>query len=1046
MKVLSVYSDFSISPESEETSSSVSDASHPYILFESGVYNLHTKLITPLNCVEMIASNDSICLAVTSLGKVIGWGEDSEGLLGQGSQIFKSPIELTTISSIAKLSLSHNHVAAISQSGQLFTWGSKLEGKLGDVQFEKNCPKVVPSAKIYEAISVVCGKNYTGILTSGGYLMVYGQVSSNHLPLASPRKSVVVKDFSPYSNPSLDVSPILQVIGTAYFIVAQLDSQELVVFDGCFNLVKFPVPESGLDAIQANDSKIIGITLTEVLVWTKSSTNLNKFECPVKAWKTSKYKVYEDFKIWSWGENFLVVSETTNLFVQDNDIEDYLVVTTKSMRTSLLMDSPLNLSVQSLISPQSRKESLLKLFPGSEGEKTIAKIMKCREEFSNRNLLKDVFRKIVHPIVKDSFFIVKEFAKQKKIFHIMKNTARFFCVFENLMYKKFLNKFFVWVRKTRVSRVKLNIQNKLGNLRVRSNCGYGRKMNMFCLRVKGVVDNAVKRVCEGVFSDLWNLMNTEKTLEFIVRRLKNVWLFQFFERWRKVYMSKLIFLKSLEEKSFFCVNSWIRTVFFLLIQEYQRKEIFVQQLGRAAEGFQTFLDNRKERLGFVKFKSVLVISKANKLKKQVLLKRLCYTLFLVCSSRLHNSIQSVFLSIKSYKKPNPVIKVGQKIKFTKNRVKKSQNSPKPNLSLIIHLLHKSLKICIDKLLIASQDLLKSRFYSFLFKTNSFIVKKEFVHKLTAMTCIKIQVGLLQSFNELANSDSNLMDDISNSKACISNSMHITLFDSSPKYRDQNLQSAGNSPRSIENTDHPTYFRTGELLSYQKYLINKKRLEMIKEDNSFCENGKICIQKGGKKKKKSKNLRPPWKPSSVSANFYYQPKKQSSTEKAIQYYETRVQKSIKSSSSINMSKLDDSTMRLFFKYKHSSKGSEEYENKLSVSPFLYSIDGDANSHSVEHLVDIGLSSLILNRFLRLSGMKIRKFAFDALKSCEKVKEIRPALKKPVVSPKANASNNKKEVPQISWQLRVIGIGLEKLRMFFIVKNKMIWVHFLKKVKI
>lgn len=148
----------------------------------------------------------------------------------------------------------------------------------------------------------------------------------------------------------------------------------------------------------------------------------------------------------------------------------------------------------------------------------------------------------------------------------------------------------------------------------------------------------------------------------------------------------------------------------------------------------------------------------------------------------------------------------------------------------------------------------------------------------------------------------------------------------------------------------------------------------------------------------------------------------------------------------MSKLDDSTMRLFFKYKHSSKGSEEYENKLSVSPFLYSIDGDTNSHSVEHLVDIGLSSLILNRFVRLRRMKIEKITFEALKTCEKAKGNKTVLQKPVIGQKVGSSNHKKEIPQISWQLRVIGIGLEKIRMLFIVREKVIWVQFLKKLKI
>lgn len=1049
MKVLSVYSGFSITPETEEIENSVSDASYPYILFITGAYNWLTKVMTPLNCVESIVSNGSICLAIISSGKVFGWGEDTEGLLGQGSQKVTKPIEVVNLSSISKLSLSQDHAAAISQSGQLYTWGSKHEGKLGDVQFEKNCPKLVPSAKQYEAISVISGNNYTAILTSGGYLMIYGQVSSNHLPQPSPRQSIQPKNFLPYSNPALDLSPILQVLGAPYYILAQLDSQELVVFDGCLNPVKFPVPDSGFDSIQVNSSHIVGITLTEIIVWTKNSMSLNKFECPVKVWKTSKYKVFDDLKIWTWGENFLVVSDNIDVFEQDHEVEEYLVVVEKSVRNSLIMESPLNHSVQSLISPQSRKESLLRLFPGNEGEKTIAKIMKCREEFSNRNLLKDVFRKIVHPIVKNAFFVVKEFAKQRKIFKIMKNAARFFCVFENLMTKKFLNKFFVWVRRVRIGRVKAQIQKKLGLVGVRNKGGNQRKMKMFCMKIKGNLDNSIRRVREDVLAVIISVMNKEKTVGYLVNRLKNIWVFQYFERWRKVYMSKLIFLKKLEEKSLFCVSNWLKTIFLLLIQEYQRKEIFVQWLPKAAEKILGLLQKKQEKSGFIRFKLLLIISKANKLKRQVLLKRLCHTLFLISSSHLHNKVQLIFFSIKSYKRPKTVLNKGQKISFTKNRVIKSQISTKPKLLPIQHLLQKSLKSYLDQLLLVSQDSFKSNFYSFLFSLNNFIIKKQFVNKLTAMTIIKISTGLLQSFNDLDNSDSNsqhLLDEISNSKTCISSSMHITLFDNSPKYKDQSLLSPGNSPRSIQSTEFPTNFHNGELLSYQKYLINKKKLEMIKEDKSFVENGKFCIEKRTRMKKSSKNSRPPWKPSSVSANFYYQPKKESAIEKGIQYYESRVQKSAKSTSIINMSKLDDSAMKLFLKFNHSSKGSQEFDNKMSFSPFLYSIDRDGPSQSVESIADVGLGVLILSKFSKLRKRKLLKSAFFNLKSSQKPKKQLKIQQKPVSSNSHPAPKNKPAFTQLTWQLRVVSIGLEKLKMFFKGKNKVFWTYFRKQLKL
>ena len=1065
MKYLTIYSNTSALIDSKEIDSTVTEASYPYVLTHSNILNLEKSIKIPLTCIDSISSNDSVCFAITSNGRVFGWGEDDEGLLCQGPKTIETPTEIKSLSQISKLSLSHDHVAAITSSGSLITWGSKPSGKLGDSSFTINSPKPVPSAQSYEATSVICGSNYTALLTSGGYLMIYGNISHNHLPVPhqSPRKSIISKESLPYSNPTLDLNPLVQIAGSKYFILALTENQDLFVFDGCMNLNKLPVPESGFERILASEDMAIAMSMTEVIVWSKEFINCSKFECPVKNWNTSRSKVFEDFKVWTWGERFIVCSESYEPLELEPDTSDFLVVPGKMNRKSTL-DSPL--LQKSLISPQSRKESLMRLFPGNEGEKIIAKIMKCQEEFSNKTLLKDTFRKFVHPLVKSIFFLIKEYARKKKIFEIMKNTARIFCVSEKIHYKRFLNRFLNWKRMTLIFKTQKNLNERFEKLinskRPRIN---KRKFVIFYKKFEDCTRRIKIRFLRESFSIVSLVYNKDKAARFILKTMTNNLVVNFYEKWKKVYMSKLLFNKSLEENSFFCVTSWLRKIFFILMQEYQRKEIYLMKSSKGLEQLSKIFNLVQIKSGIIKFKSVLIISKANKLQKQVLLRRLVSTLFILFRSRLKSSVHQSYFMIKSYIKPANQQSSSVKIKFTKNRVIKTQQNYKKTLEPLYHLLNRALRSTYDNIFQYSQSLIKYSFYSFLFKVNEIISKSNFKQTLQAMACFKIFTGLGDSFQEFFNSDTNtqgLLEEISNFKPCNSGSVHLSSFDNSPRIHEQ-APSAGNSPKSVEVSEFPTSFRSGELIKYQKFLINKKKLEMIKED-SFYENGKIFVVKKPKNKKsKSKNIKPPWKPSSISSNFVYQPKTQSAIEKGLKYYEARVQRSSKHLSMINVSKLDDTALRMFMKRKHSSKDSDGFEHKSSASPFLYSIDNGSPGLALEGLVDIGVAIFIsntfikkfakkalfkaLSKFARLIGKKlITEVTIKEINENQTVKgneEIAENGAKRIEASKNEPRKSEEEVKNrrqsnlYSWQTRMVNIGLEKLRFLIVNKKRKIF---------
>jgi hypothetical protein len=536
-----------------------------------------------------------------------------------------------------------------------------------------------------------------------------------------------------------------------------------------------------------------------------------------------------------------------------------------------------------------------------------------------------------------------------------------------------------------------------------------------------------------IFKDFNEIFNREKALKFILKTLKNNLIINYYEKWRKVYMSKLIFVKSLEEKSFFCITSWLKQIFTILLKEYQRKEIYVIKSERGLSKLTILSSIFQKKSGMSKFKSVLMIAKANKLKKHVLLKRLCSTLFILFRTHLKSQVLHSFLSLKSLKKQSTLsTKQVSKISFKKNRVIKSQSSQKISLFPLLKLLHRHLRSSINHLLQISQDRIRSSFYNFLFTLNKILTSLKLKNKQKAMSSLKQSSGFCESFNEIFNSDSNtqvLLEEISNFKPCNSGSVNLSSFDNSPRIHES-------SPRSIDMSDGPTSFRTGELMKYQKYLINKKKLEMIKED-SFYESGKLfTVHKPKNKKSKSKNLKPPWKPSSISSNFSYQPKTHSAVEKGIKYYESRVQKTSKHLSVFSVSKLDDTAMRVFMKRKHSSKDSDGFEQKSSASPFLYSLDNGSPGLALEGLMDVGLAAFISSAILAKSRRKKLLRAFVRLKPVPIIQQVIPKPK-PV----------EKAVPKtqtFSWQARMVHIGLEKLRFFVTSKKKASFLSFKKLV--
>ena len=109
-------------------------------------------------------------------------------------------------------------------------------------------------------------------------------------------------------------------------------------------------------------------------------------------------------------------------------------------------ESPKTIRTKDFMSPKASFESLQRLYSKGNNENIIEKIIKCRNEFTNRNTLLMAFKSIVHPIAKDAVFCLKQYCFSKKMKDAYNNSIKLVFVIQSLFSKRKALKFFVWKR------------------------------------------------------------------------------------------------------------------------------------------------------------------------------------------------------------------------------------------------------------------------------------------------------------------------------------------------------------------------------------------------------------------------------------------------------------------------------------------------------------------------------------------------------------------------------------------------------------------------
>ncbi|XP_046728347.1 LOW QUALITY PROTEIN: probable E3 ubiquitin-protein ligase HERC4 [Silurus meridionalis] len=141
--------------------------------------------------VVQVACGDQHFMALTNDGQLFTWGQNSRGQLGlgKGKSSSLSPELLESLCGVplAQISAGGDHSFALSLSGAVFGWGRNSAGQLGLGHTEDiYVPTCVNNLNQKKTISISCGEEHTATLSKGGTVFTfgsgrYGQLGHNSL-------------------------------------------------------------------------------------------------------------------------------------------------------------------------------------------------------------------------------------------------------------------------------------------------------------------------------------------------------------------------------------------------------------------------------------------------------------------------------------------------------------------------------------------------------------------------------------------------------------------------------------------------------------------------------------------------------------------------------------------------------------------------------------------------------------------------------------------------------------------------------------------------
>ncbi|KAM5191529.1 putative E3 ubiquitin-protein ligase HERC3 [Mantella aurantiaca] len=161
-------------------------------------------------CVQQVACGENHSVFLLDDGRVYSCGENGAGQLGHDHHD-KEPGQVNALASerIVHVACGRSYSVALNNQGQIFSWGAGSDGQLGHSTTEQciPVPRFIKKLNQQKILQVSCGNQHCLALSDDGQLFTWGQNSHGQLGLG--------QEFSSQSSPqrvkSLEGIPVAQV-------------------------------------------------------------------------------------------------------------------------------------------------------------------------------------------------------------------------------------------------------------------------------------------------------------------------------------------------------------------------------------------------------------------------------------------------------------------------------------------------------------------------------------------------------------------------------------------------------------------------------------------------------------------------------------------------------------------------------------------------------------------------------------------------------------------------------------------------------------------